>query len=98
MLDNSDELLERYRQVRQVSRGLASNLVARVPREAIIDSARKLGLWQDGQLVFQNERDACILYDFCIYDWRGEGNTLAEEMLQSAPPPEEGSQEYDVLE
>ena len=98
MLEDSDELLERYGRVRQVSRGLASEMVARVPREAIIDCARKLGLWQGGQLVFHNERDASILYDFCIYDWRGDGRTLPREMLESAPPPEQGSQKYDVLE
>lgn len=98
MLDDGDELLERYRHVREINRLLLRDLVTLVPREAIVSCARQLGLWEDGRLVFENEQDASILYDYCIYDWRAQEDNLARKALDDAPPPPEDSDEYDVLE
>lgn len=98
MAGEKDDLVERYKRAREISRNLASDLVAAVPRKAVVECAKRLGLWEEGRLVFGHQREAAILYDFCIYDWRENGLNLAQKKLKSAPPPAEGSEEHDVLQ
>ncbi|KXB06972.1 hypothetical protein AKJ51_02410 [candidate division MSBL1 archaeon SCGC-AAA382A20] len=93
-----DKIVDRYHRVRKISRELADSMTEDVPRPALEGCGKKLGLWHDGQLVFRENHEASILFDYCIFDWRQHGRSIVERRLDSAPPPEADTEKYPVLE
>lgn len=93
-----DELVERYKRLRDIGRKYADSLTERVPRRGVRECGKRLGLWKDGMLVLEQDHEVSVLYDYCIYDWREGGNSVVEDRLAEAPPPSANSEEYSVLE
>jgi hypothetical protein len=91
-----NELVDRYECFRRISRQLHSTLLNYLPKKALKKCAKKLGISKSGVFVFQQEHEADVLMDYCIYDYyEGSINTVSRYMMQH--PPTAGSDEYLVL-
>jgi len=90
------QVMARYEKLRTLGRNLNNKLIKRVSREAIMESAKKLGIIEDGVLVFENEEEISILMDYCIYDFRADGRNAIDRYLVESPPSV-GSDEYLLL-
>ena len=91
-------LREKYQRLREVQRGLNSRLTKMIARSGIEESARQLGLWQRGIIVFGEEDDASVLMDFAIHEYRIRGGTTAVERLAKQSMAPAGSDERLVLD
>ncbi|MHC1743330.1 MAG: hypothetical protein AB9873_09905 [Syntrophobacteraceae bacterium] len=82
-------VMERYRHIRRVSFELNETLVRRIPKQALRDCAKQLGMLSGKTLVFQNPNEAALLFDYCLYSYRPGGKSIMElHLTQSRPEPE----------
>ena len=91
------ELVERYKQFRQVGMELNRTLVRCLDKDAIQQGGQQLGIWKHGTLVFETEDESGVLMDHCIHVLRKDGRNTVERFLADSPPPE-GSDERIYLE
>lgn len=84
-LFKDDELLNRYRRLREVGRNLNNHLVTLVPKAALLECGKKLGLVQGKTLVLDNEEELSILFDYCLYNYRHGGKNIIERYLETSP-------------
>ena len=92
------EILARYKQLRAVQRAVNGVLTKTLSRKAIEETARRVGLWEGGRIVFDDEREVDVLNDAAIYDYFPSGKKNAVERHASQDPYEPGSDERLVLE
>ncbi len=95
MTTHSD-LLDRYRQIRDVRFRLNNLLVGTIPKKTLEDCGRKLGIFRKGTLVFGSEAEMSILMDYCLYNPDPDGCNLVARHLEKSPPPAD-SVEMSVL-
>ncbi len=93
-----DSVTAKYGRHREIQRALNRRLTTMVPRAAIEDCARSLGLWEEGTLAFEEEDDVAVLMDFAIYDYRIRGGTNAVERLVKQAEWAPGSEEQRILD
>lgn len=94
---DTDVLLARYRRYRAVALDIQKALHQRVKRAALLDAADRLGLLEDGEIVFESEAEMTIFEDFVLLGYARHGRTVARAALsKSWPPP--GSDHRMVLE
>lgn len=90
------ELVDRYKCFRRINRQLHSTLLDYLPKKALKKCAKKLGISKSGVFVFQEEHEADVLMDYCIYDYYEDSiNTVSRYMMKHSPTAE--SDEYLVL-
>ncbi len=94
---DNQELLDRYRHFRSVSRELNLTLVKQLPKVAVPECGKKLGLYKAGTLILNNDDEIAILYDYCLYHYRRGGKNAIERYLNNSPP-EPGSVEMVILQ
>ncbi len=88
-IENRDEIVARYKQLRKVSMKLNHKLVRTLSKEVLHEGGRKLGILQDGTLYFNTEDESSVLMDYCIYDVRRKGRNAVEAyLIESSPDPE----------
>lgn len=63
-----DSVTAKYGRHREIQRALNRRLTTTLPRAALKECARSLGLWEAGTLAFEEEDDVAVLMDFAIYD------------------------------
>jgi len=90
-------LVRRYKRLRQVGRELNNLIVETLSREAIDWTARRLGLWQDGTIVFETQDETHVLMDHAIHGYFEDGRNAVDRYIE-AHPPQPGSDEAAVLE
>jgi hypothetical protein len=90
-------LVPRYKRLRQVGRELNNRLVETLSGEAIDRTAKRLGLWQDGTLVFETQDETHVLMDHAIHAYFEDDRNAVDRYVE-AHPPEPGSDEAVVLE
>jgi hypothetical protein len=87
--DRESELVDRYKHYRKVGRDLNMALAKQLPKTAVPECGKKLGLFKAGTLILNNDDEIAILYDYCLYHYRRAGkNTIERYMEQSPPSPE----------
>ena len=91
-LDYND-ISAQYKRMRKISFELNKVLPKHVPREAIEATARKLGLWRDGTVVFDNRDQSCVLFDQAIYGWFQDGKNAIDRYADQHPPVPGSDQE-----
>lgn len=92
-----EETVERYKQARAAGRELNMALVKELPKAAVPECGKKLGLVKAGTLILNNDDEIAILYDYCFHHYRRDGkNTIDRHLLNAPPPP--GSVEQAVLD
>lgn len=90
------ELVSKYKRFRQINRKLQNTLVEQLSRKALDESGRKLGIAKGDIFVFGNEDEMSILMDYCIYNYRENGQNAVSRYLAESPPAGD-TDEYRVL-
>lgn len=83
---NEDEVLERYKELRERGRELNDLLIKQLTKTAILECAKKLGLREGKTLVLDSEDELSVLFDYCLYSHRLSGKSTIDRYLESAPP------------
>jgi hypothetical protein len=79
------QALAEYNSLRAKSRHLNSTLTKLLPKSAIMDGAKRLGLRKGRFLTFGEEDEIPILFDYCLYSFRSGGKTILERFLENTP-------------
>jgi hypothetical protein len=77
--------VERYLKIRVLAKEINSRMVHTVPREAMIEIAKSLGMYHKGTVVFDSEDMSSVLMDCCLYDWIGDGKNLVTKYAENNP-------------
>jgi hypothetical protein len=89
--------IERYKQRREIAMTFNHKLVEQLPKSAINECAKKLGLLQRNTLVFSCEDEVSVLMDYCLFHFRiNKVNVISRYLLMS--PPAKDSIEMELLE
>ncbi len=79
-----NELVNQYKQFRQITRKLHSSLPEYLSKKAFNTCGKKLGLMRRGTLVFNDEQEMAVLMDYCLYDYQEKGsNAISKHMADS---------------
>jgi hypothetical protein len=97
MMAHDDEFLARYQHLRQVGLELNNRLVQTLPRRALDEGGKKLGILKKNTLILDSEDEIAVLMDYCLHDVRSHGLNAIERYLAESPPPD-GSDEHIILE
>jgi hypothetical protein len=90
-------LVDRYRRLREIAWRFNNKVLPEyLSKRALETCTKKLGIWQKGTIVFENEDEMGVLADYCIHDYRDEGGTAVERYVADSHP-ERNSDEYAVL-
>ncbi|HYE34310.1 hypothetical protein [Methylocaldum sp.] len=90
--NHNEELLDRYKQFRKTGIGLNTMLAKQVPKAAVPECGKKLGLFKAGTLIFNNDDEVGILYDYCFHHYRRAGKNVIERYLEQSPPASESTE------
>lgn len=79
-------LLCRYQRLRAASRRLNDRLLARLPRGALAQCAKELGLVRGRTIALVNDVEGAVLMDYALHDHRptADGRSIAERFCSSA--------------
>jgi len=83
---DNQELIDRYKHFRSVARELNLTLVKQLPKSAVPECGKKLGIYKAGTLILNNDDEIAILYDYCLYHYRRDGKNAIERYLNHSPP------------
>jgi hypothetical protein len=92
MVPARSEVLARYRRLRAISRDIHNKLIERIPHDAVLRQARKIGLAKGRTFILDSFDDLHFAFDFAIYS-ADPGSSRAidryAETAQLAPESEE---------
>src|SRR4051794_5110486 len=71
-----DEILQRYRHLRAISTGHHSGALKFLPRQGLLEHAKRLGLATGGMLVAESEAEMTLVFDLALYTAK-EGRSRA---------------------
>lgn len=94
-MDKKD-ILACYQRMREAGYSIQKILPGMLSRETIKAAALKLKMWEDGSIVFDDDRQLTVLFDFAIYQERAQGRN-AVDVYTDKHPPAPGSDEEAVL-
>jgi len=86
------EMLRRYKRLRNTGRDLGVILTKKVPRRAITECGKKLGLLRGKALVLRKEDELSVLFDYCLFNYRRGGKNIIERYIEESPPPPESDE------
>ncbi len=81
--------VERYVRLREAGKRLNSEIVDTIPRRAMDDIGKALGILDGGTLIFGYEGMGDVFMDCCLYDWIRGGRNLVRKFAKENPPPED---------
>jgi hypothetical protein len=87
----------RYKHWRHVARGMNLTLIKQLPKVAVPECGKKLGIVKAGTLVLSNDDEIAVVYDYCLHHYRRGNKTVIERYLEQTPP-EPDSDEMTLLE
>lgn len=86
---DASERLEYYRCLRKSGPELNNKLVEAIPKIAIQECGKKLGIYRRGGLIVESQDELTVLFDYILYQFRrGDKNVIqrfAEQNLPSEP-------------
>lgn len=85
MEKSAQEKLARYQQLRTTQRKLYDILQAWLPCNAIEECGKKLGFYTKGKLIFPAEDEVGVLIDYCMHDYRPDGQNVIERYVAQTP-------------
>jgi len=88
-----EDIIARYRRMRKVGVELNKILPRYVSKEGLEATARKLGFWQKGTLVFDDMDQTTVLFDQAIHGYFTDGRNAVDRYLADHPPGPESDQE-----
>ncbi|BBL72712.1 hypothetical protein [Methylogaea oryzae] len=81
-----DGRLDSYKRMRRAGRDLNMALAKRLPKDAVPEFGKKLGLFKAGTLILNNDDEIAVLYDYCLYHYRRGNKNVIERFLEQSPP------------
>lgn len=92
------QLVSEYQNLRDIQRALGQELLDLLPRNAMLDSAKKLGLRKGKKTIILRDPDEmAVIMDYSLYSFRFGGKTIIERYREKSPPPA-GSDKMLLLE
>ena len=89
-IDPINATLEDYRDFRADSRRINIQLIKQLPKPALPECAKKLGLTKAGTIIINQDDEFALAYDFCIHHFRRAGkNVLQKAQEDISQWPEE---------
>ncbi|HEV3386943.1 MAG TPA: hypothetical protein VG097_19150, partial [Gemmata sp.] len=85
-MSRSEDLLARYKHLRQVGVELNTELAKSLSRDALDEGGKKLGILKGKVLALNTEDELTVLMDYCIHDVRRHGINAVERYLSESPP------------
>ena len=79
-----DDLLGRYLRLREISKGLHTEILNTVPGEALLNCARRLGLAQGKTLLLEDPDEMYYVYDLAIYTAPPDRSRAIDRYAKSA--------------
>lgn len=79
------DVLDRYKSLREAGRDLNLTLAKQLPKDAVPECGKKLGIAKAGTLIFNNDDEVAVLFDYCLYHYRRGNKTVIERRLESPP-------------
>jgi hypothetical protein len=79
-------LIDRYKAVRKTGLEINMTLVKQLPKAAVPECGKKLGIFKAGTLILNNDDEIAILYDHCLHHFRRAGKNTIERYAEQAPP------------
>ena len=79
--------VERYRSLRAASRDLNHQILKTLPRPALYQIGKAIGVLRHGQFVFASEEMMGVLMDCCLYDWVDAGKNAVHRYAETHTPP-----------
>jgi hypothetical protein len=92
-----DEILRRYRHLREINKGHHDELLKRVSGHAMLQQARRLGLAYGKTLVLDSMDEMAFVYDLAIYTAQ-PGRSRAVDRYARSARLQAGSEEARVLD
>jgi hypothetical protein len=87
----NQELIDRYKHWRALCLELNMTLAKQLPKAAVPECGKKLGIFKAGTLILNNDDEIAILYDYCLYHYRRGGKNTIERYLDNSPPAAEST-------
>jgi hypothetical protein len=81
------ELIDRYRDLRRVARNLNIKLIKELPKAALPECAKKLGIVKAGTMIFNNDDEIAVVYDYCLHHYRRGNKTVIDRWREQSIPP-----------
>lgn len=78
--------IERYREYRKAGLKLSAKLAKLVPKPAVPECGKKLGITKAGTLIINNDDEVAVLYDYCLHYYRRSGKNTIERFLEQMSP------------
>jgi hypothetical protein len=92
----TDKDVEEYKHYRRIGFEMNQELVAKLPKKAIDECGKKLGILK-GKTLYLDENDTDVFIDYCIHHFRiNKANILEREL--AITPFDKDSIEFNVLE
>ena len=79
--------VERYKELRAASRVLSHQILQTLPRQALSEIGKAIGVLHHGGLVFDSEDMMSVLMDCCLYDWVDAGKNVVHRYAETHTPP-----------
>ena len=84
---NYNDVLERYKHMRAINFRLNNKVLTRyAARETVEEAARRLGIWEQGRIIFDTEDQVAVLMDYAYYDCFQEGSNAVDRYAAENPP------------
>ncbi len=77
--------VERYQQLRASGRELSAKMLKAIPKGAMTEMGKALGILRDGVLVFDSMDVTSVLMDACLFDWVENGKNVVQKYIESHP-------------
>lgn len=81
-----DDRVERYKRLRRAGIALNTALAKQLPKPAIEECGKKLGIYKAGTLILNNDDEIAILYDYALYHYLRAGKNTVQRYLEQNPP------------
>jgi hypothetical protein len=75
--------LDRYRALRQIGRESQLEIIKALPKTALPECAKKIGLVKAGTLIINQDDEIAIAYDYCLQHFRRAGKNPIERALDT---------------
>ena len=82
-----DQILERYRHLRAISTGHHSGALKFLPRQALLEHAKRLGLAAQGILVAESEAEMTLVFDLALYTAKERRSRALDRYARATPLP-----------
>jgi hypothetical protein len=82
-----DQILERYRHLREISTGHHSGALKFLPRQALLEHAKRLGLAIGGMLVAESEAEMTLVFDLALYTAKERRSRALDRYARATPLP-----------